>query len=319
MMRPTCSLLMPLTIVTTGTISTPALCRFSIAFNFTSNKLPTMRWALAALPIRRIADTHSACRLRLPVDRIQNSLRIRFHCRGLHGVVSDFARVANGIEEVGRQRGLAAGELHAHLTTRLDRDRVVEHGLDFFPMQFVTKPTWFASMKQGSHNNVAAVREIRSSAPSRVHTSRLKIRGVQLLVVVAAMSRRGKRLRGASRNRCRSTSLSSKVAWMGQSFTIKIFPSLSTMVALISPIFSFIRTSCGQFAVKNLLADSGHNFGQSESVERGQPSGWPSTSRRTCSGLSDHSEWAKGFADLVQTVKDRPAPFCGDVTAFSTY
>ena len=51
MMRPTCSLLTPLTIVTTGTMSTPALCRFSIARSLTSNRLPTRRCALAALPM----------------------------------------------------------------------------------------------------------------------------------------------------------------------------------------------------------------------------------------------------------------------------
>jgi len=28
---------------------------------------------------------------------------------------------------------------------------VVEHGLDLVPREFVTKPTWLASMKQGSH------------------------------------------------------------------------------------------------------------------------------------------------------------------------
>ena len=56
MMRPTCSLFTPLTIVTTGTMSTPALCRFSIAWSFTSNRLPTRRCELAALP------TPSNCR-----------------------------------------------------------------------------------------------------------------------------------------------------------------------------------------------------------------------------------------------------------------
>ena len=50
-MLPTCSLLMPFTMVTTGTMSTPDLYRFSIARSFTSNRLPILRWALAALPI----------------------------------------------------------------------------------------------------------------------------------------------------------------------------------------------------------------------------------------------------------------------------
>src|SRR6202158_1446888 len=57
--------------------------------------------------------------------------------RGLYGVVSNLTRVADRVEEVWRQRWLAAGELHTHLPTRLDGDGVVEHGLDFFPGQLV--------------------------------------------------------------------------------------------------------------------------------------------------------------------------------------
>ena len=53
---PTCSLLTPLMIVMTGTISTPFECRFSIARSFTSNRLPMARCELAALP------TPSNCR-----------------------------------------------------------------------------------------------------------------------------------------------------------------------------------------------------------------------------------------------------------------
>ena len=51
MMRPTCSLLMPLMMVVTGTMSTPASCRLSMACSFTSNRLPTLRCELAALPM----------------------------------------------------------------------------------------------------------------------------------------------------------------------------------------------------------------------------------------------------------------------------
>ena len=48
---PTCSLFTPLMIVMTGTMSTPFECRFSIARSFTSNRLPTARCELAALPM----------------------------------------------------------------------------------------------------------------------------------------------------------------------------------------------------------------------------------------------------------------------------
>ena len=43
MIRPTCSLLMPLMMVMTGMISTPFECRFSMARSLTSNRLPTLR------------------------------------------------------------------------------------------------------------------------------------------------------------------------------------------------------------------------------------------------------------------------------------
>ena len=66
---------------------------------------------------------------------------------------------------------------------------------------------------------------------------------------------------------------SSKWPCLGQSLTIRILPSRSTMVALISPTFSFIRTSCGRWPSRICWRISGTHFGHSESVERGQPSG----------------------------------------------
>ena len=51
MMRPTCSLLMPLMMVITGMMSTPLAYRFSMARSLTSNRLPTLRCSLAALPM----------------------------------------------------------------------------------------------------------------------------------------------------------------------------------------------------------------------------------------------------------------------------
>ena len=52
---------------------------------------------------------------------------------GLQLLYPTLRALTDGIEEVGRERRLAAGELHRHLPTRLDGDGVVEHGLDFFP------------------------------------------------------------------------------------------------------------------------------------------------------------------------------------------
>ena len=80
--------------------------------------------------------------------------------RGLYGVVSDFARVTDCVEEVGRQGGLATGELHAHLTTRLDGDGVVEHGLDFFPREFVNESNLVGVHEAGIAHHVAAVGQV---------------------------------------------------------------------------------------------------------------------------------------------------------------
>ena len=88
--------------------------------------------------------------------------------RGLHGVVSHLAGVAYCVEEVRRQRRLAAGELHTHLPPRLDGDGVVEHRLDFFPGQLVDKAHLVRVHEAGIAHHVAAVRQINGqhrSAP----------------------------------------------------------------------------------------------------------------------------------------------------------
>src|SRR5579859_7383188 len=75
---------------------------------------------------------------------------------------------------------------------------------------------------------------------------------------------------------------------MGQSFTIRILPSRSMMVALISPAFSLSRISCGNLPSTICWRISGTHLGQSESVERGQPSGGFVFSHDFSIGLSDH-------------------------------
>src|SRR5580692_9370778 len=111
----------------------------------------------------------------------------------------------------------------------------------------------------------------------------------------AAMSRPGK-----TSSRCFEKSVSiditsSKWPCFGQSFTIKILPSFSTMVALISPTFSFISTSCGSLPSRICWRISGTHFGQSESVERGQPSGGFDFSYDLSRGLSDHFGVGEGL------------------------
>src|SRR6202012_942601 len=81
---------------------------------------------------------------------------------------------------------------------------------------------------------------------------------------------------------------SSKWPWMGQSLTIRILPSRSMMVALISPTFSLSRISCGTLPSTICCRISGTHLGHNESVERGQPSGGLVFSHDFNIGLSDH-------------------------------
>ncbi len=70
---------------------------------------------------------------------------------------------------------------------------------------------------------------------------------------------------------------------------ITILPSFSTIMALISPAFSFFRISTGNSPLMILLRMSGTHLGHSESVSRGHPSFGFCFSQLFRSGLSDTS------------------------------
>src|SRR6187401_1131936 len=82
---------------------------------------------------------------------------------------------------------------------------------------------------------------------------------------------------------------------MGQSFTIRILPSRSRIVALISPTFSFNSTLTSFLPSRIACRASRVHVGQSESVSRGQPSGGFVFSYDFSSGLSDHFGVKDGF------------------------
>src|SRR5690242_2696008 len=75
---------------------------------------------------------------------------------------------------------------------------------------------------------------------------------------------------------------------MEHSFTITIFPSRSTICALISPSFWFFRISTGSLPSRICCRISGTHLGHNESVSRGQPSLGFCFSQLLSSGLSDH-------------------------------
>ncbi len=79
---------------------------------------------------------------------------------GLHGGVTNLARVSNCVEEVGAQRGFATRKLHRHLTLGLDSDGVVEHGLDLVPRELMHETNLVGVHKAGVAHHVATVRQI---------------------------------------------------------------------------------------------------------------------------------------------------------------
>src|SRR2546421_4123926 len=113
---------------------------------------------------------------------------------------------------------------------------------------------------------------------------------------------------------------SSKWPWMGQSFTIRILPSRSTICALISPTLSFSRTSWGSLPSKICWRISGTHLGHSESVLRGQPSGGLVFSQDFSRGLSDHLGVNDGLGRILLSLeKTAHAPLAAMVTTFSAY
>ncbi len=78
----------------------------------------------------------------------------------LYGVVANLARVGDRVQEVGGKRGLAAGELDAHLPLGLDGDGVVQHGLDLVPRQLVDEANLVGIHEAGIAHHVAAVGQV---------------------------------------------------------------------------------------------------------------------------------------------------------------
>src|SRR5271165_5321171 len=105
---------------------------------------------------------------------------------GLHAVVSNLARVSDGVEEVGRQRRLTPGELYGHLAPRLDGDGVVQHGLDFVPGKFVNETNLVSVHETGIAHHVAAVGEVDGEYRSATVQHGAAAVVMELLVVVGA-------------------------------------------------------------------------------------------------------------------------------------
>src|ERR1019366_4584241 len=183
-----------------------------------------------------------------------------------------------------------------------------------------TKPTWLASMKQGSHIMLQRlVRSMVSTDPRPCSTVLLPW-WWSFSSLWARISRPGKTSSRCLKNAVSMAITSSKWPWMGQSFTIRILPSRSMICALISPAFSFMRTSRGSLPSMISWRICGTHLGHSESVERGQPSGGLDFWYDFNSGLSDHLGVNDGLGLMLFNLsKTAHAPLAAMVTAFSTY
>src|SRR6185503_1787122 len=183
-----------------------------------------------------------------------------------------------------------------------------------------TKPTWFASIKQGSH--IMLQRLVRSmvSTDPRPYFTVEEPWLCSFSSLCARMSRPGNTSSRCCENSVSIDITSSKWPCFGQSLIIMILPSRSTMVALISPTFSLSRISVGKWPSRICWRISGTHFGQSESVVRGQPSGGFDFWYDLSSGLSDHLGVGEGLG-LMRLKRSRTnhAPDAAIVTAFSTY
>ena len=80
--------------------------------------------------------------------------------RRLDELVADLLRVRAGLEEEGRERGLASRVLHDHLPAGLERDRVVEDLLDLVEGQLVDVADLVRVHEAGVAHHVAAVGEV---------------------------------------------------------------------------------------------------------------------------------------------------------------
>ncbi len=105
-----------------------------------------------------------------------------------------------------------------------------------------TNPTWFASMKQGSH--IMLQRLVRSTVSTDPRPCWIVLLPWlwSFSSLWARMSRPGNVCSRCLKNAVSMAITSSKCPWIGQSLTIRILPSRSRMVALISPTFSLSRT-----------------------------------------------------------------------------
>src|SRR5258706_7631413 len=134
------------------------------------------------------------------------------------------------------------------------------------------------------------------------------------------MSRPGNTFSRCRKNAASIESVSSKRPCVGHFLTIRIRPSRSRIVALISPTLSLRRTLTSFLPSRISRRASRTQIGQSESVWRGQPSGGLVFSQDFSSGFSDQRGVNDAFGrNLFTRLNTAHAPFAATDNPFSKY
>src|SRR3984893_11392163 len=102
----------------------------------------------------------------------------------LHAVVADLAGMRDSLEEIRTHRRLAAGELHGHLTARLNAQSIVENFLNFVPAQFVDVANLVGVHEARIAHHVAAVGQVNGENGATAITDSAGAVFVKVFVVV---------------------------------------------------------------------------------------------------------------------------------------
>ena len=78
----------------------------------------------------------------------------------LDAKIANLSGVADGLQEMGTEGGLAAAELNAHLAARLNGQRVIEDLLDVFPVELVDVSYLIGIHEARVAHHVAAIGQV---------------------------------------------------------------------------------------------------------------------------------------------------------------
>src|SRR3989442_13935587 len=104
--------------------------------------------------------------------------------RRLYAGVPDLPGVRDSVDEVGRQRWLAARELNGHLPPRFDPEGIVHDLHDFFPSQLMDITYLVGIHEAWVAHHVAAIREINREYGAAAMLDRTAAVVVKVLVVM---------------------------------------------------------------------------------------------------------------------------------------